>query len=167
MEWQINKVGETREWNRNERHVIKTDNERQRENKTFIDSRRGDEGNLLKMSEKDWKRRRRVSWDLADGDLKAVLLTPGECYSCPGWKISSCLPDQTAARPVGEKIESANCTVPHCTNTYTYICDAKPLRTLLTDTNTSYLPAWYWPYSNFNCTPQRVFWDLTCLAQLK
>lgn len=27
---------------------------------------------------------RRVCWDLADGDLKAVLLTPGECYSCPG-----------------------------------------------------------------------------------
>lgn len=50
--------------------------------KILEDRRRGSEGNLLKMSEK-LKVRRRVNWDLADGDLKAVLLTRGECYSCP------------------------------------------------------------------------------------
>lgn len=37
-------------------------------------------------------------------DFKAVQLTPGGCYSCLRWRISSCLLDQTDARP--EKEES-------------------------------------------------------------
>lgn len=37
-----------------------------------------------KRKKKEKGKWRRVCWDLADGDLKAVLLTPGECYSCPG-----------------------------------------------------------------------------------
>lgn len=60
---------------------------RRTENKTLKDgSSRGDEGNLLpkKKKKKEKGKWRRVCWDLADGDLKAVLLTPGECYSCPG-----------------------------------------------------------------------------------
>lgn len=69
-----------KERNGNERHIVNTYDKRQRKNTE--DGRRGSEGNLLKVSEK-LKLRRWVSWDLAGGDLKAVLLTPGECYSCP------------------------------------------------------------------------------------
>lgn len=42
------------------------------------------QGKSGEMSEKDWIGGKRANGDLARGDLKAVLLTPGECYSCPG-----------------------------------------------------------------------------------
>lgn len=101
-----------------ERRGINRDNKRQK-------GRRGIRGNCW-----EWVRKTEMesssSWDLAAGDLKAVQLTPGEYYSCPGWKISSCPPDQTAARPVGRKSWVSIPALFQTSQITIHICDLHP-----------------------------------------